>query len=138
MPKFLYIQYIKKLICREGIFLEDTACFYVAEITLALEHLHRQVGNRSTSFYFFACIKLTSVRGRDSNLQPVKPRFGYLKNIGSKYYRGLRYRAQRPTDIIKSGSAEIKFYNCFLLGLAICHLRKWRKCVQLHIISTYI
>jgi len=27
---------------REGIFLEDTACFYVAEITLALEHLHRQ------------------------------------------------------------------------------------------------
>ena len=23
--------------------LEDTACFYVAEITLALEHLHRQV-----------------------------------------------------------------------------------------------
>ena len=23
---------------------EDTACFYVAEITLALEHLHRQVG----------------------------------------------------------------------------------------------
>ena len=44
---------------REGIFLgeifqemiflktkfsEDTACFYVAEISLALEHLHRQVG----------------------------------------------------------------------------------------------
>ena len=28
---------------REGIFLEDTACFYVSEITLALEHLHRQV-----------------------------------------------------------------------------------------------
>lgn len=27
---------------REGIFLEDTACFYVAEISLALEHLHRQ------------------------------------------------------------------------------------------------
>lgn len=27
---------------REGIFLEDTACFYVAEITLALEHLHKQ------------------------------------------------------------------------------------------------
>lgn len=27
---------------REGIFLEDTACFYVAEITLALEHLHSQ------------------------------------------------------------------------------------------------
>jgi len=27
---------------REGIFLEDTACFYVSEITLALEHLHRQ------------------------------------------------------------------------------------------------
>ena len=27
---------------REGIFLEDTACFYIAEITLALEHLHRQ------------------------------------------------------------------------------------------------
>jgi len=27
---------------REGIFLEDHACFYVAEITLALEHLHRQ------------------------------------------------------------------------------------------------
>jgi len=27
---------------REGIFMEDTACFYVAEITLALEHLHRQ------------------------------------------------------------------------------------------------
>jgi len=27
---------------REGIFLEDTASFYVAEITLALEHLHRQ------------------------------------------------------------------------------------------------
>ena len=24
-------------------FSEDTACFYVAEITLALEHLHRQV-----------------------------------------------------------------------------------------------
>lgn len=24
-------------------YLEDTACFYVAEITLALEHLHRQV-----------------------------------------------------------------------------------------------
>jgi len=27
---------------REGIFLEDTACFYVAEISLALEHLHKQ------------------------------------------------------------------------------------------------
>merc|ERR1719384_1620362 len=27
---------------REGIFLEDTACFYVSEITFALEHLHRQ------------------------------------------------------------------------------------------------
>merc|ERR1711962_1968185 len=27
---------------REGIFLEDTACFYVSEITQALEHLHRQ------------------------------------------------------------------------------------------------
>jgi len=27
---------------REGIFLEEHACFYVAEITLALEHLHRQ------------------------------------------------------------------------------------------------
>ena len=26
---------------------EDTACFYVAEITLALEHLHRQVQNSS-------------------------------------------------------------------------------------------
>ncbi|XP_013392365.1 ribosomal protein S6 kinase beta-1 [Lingula anatina] len=25
---------------REGIFMEDTACFYIAEITLALEHLH--------------------------------------------------------------------------------------------------
>ena len=24
---------------REGIFLEDTACFYVSEIILALEHL---------------------------------------------------------------------------------------------------
>lgn len=27
---------------REGIFLEDTACFYLAEIILALEHLHKQ------------------------------------------------------------------------------------------------
>lgn len=27
---------------REGIFLEDTACFYLAEIILALEHLHRE------------------------------------------------------------------------------------------------
>ncbi|ODM87914.1 Ribosomal protein S6 kinase beta-1 [Orchesella cincta] len=27
---------------REGVFLEDTACFYVSEITLALEHLHKQ------------------------------------------------------------------------------------------------
>ncbi|CAG9817425.1 unnamed protein product [Phaedon cochleariae] len=27
---------------REGIFLEDTACFYLAEIILALEHLHGQ------------------------------------------------------------------------------------------------
>ena len=27
---------------REGIFMEDTACFYLAEITLALEHLHSQ------------------------------------------------------------------------------------------------
>lgn len=27
---------------REGIFLEDTACFYLSEIILALEHLHRQ------------------------------------------------------------------------------------------------
>jgi p70 ribosomal S6 kinase len=27
---------------RDGIFMEDTACFYVSEITLALEHLHRQ------------------------------------------------------------------------------------------------
>ncbi|KAK5644979.1 hypothetical protein RI129_006279 [Pyrocoelia pectoralis] len=27
---------------REGIFLEDTACFYLAEIILALEHLHMQ------------------------------------------------------------------------------------------------
>lgn len=26
---------------REGIFLEDTACFYLSEIVLALEHLHR-------------------------------------------------------------------------------------------------
>ena len=27
---------------REGIFMEDTACFYLSEIVLALEHLHRQ------------------------------------------------------------------------------------------------
>jgi p70 ribosomal S6 kinase len=27
---------------REGIFMEDTACFYLAEITLGLEHLHSQ------------------------------------------------------------------------------------------------
>lgn len=27
---------------REGIFMEDTACFYLAEITLAIEHLHAQ------------------------------------------------------------------------------------------------
>jgi len=27
---------------REGIFMEDTACFYLAEIVLALEHLHKQ------------------------------------------------------------------------------------------------
>eukprot|EP00112_Aurelia_sp_Birch-Aquarium-sp1_P000996 Seg1095.24 transcript_id=Seg1095.24/GoldUCD/mRNA.D3Y31 product="Ribosomal protein S6 kinase beta-1" pseudo=true protein_id=Seg1095.24/GoldUCD/D3Y31 len=27
---------------REGIFMEDTACFYLAEIVLALEHLHNQ------------------------------------------------------------------------------------------------
>lgn len=27
---------------REGIFMEDTACFYLAEITLAIEHLHSQ------------------------------------------------------------------------------------------------
>ncbi|XP_043283405.1 ribosomal protein S6 kinase beta-1-like [Venturia canescens] len=27
---------------REGIFLEDTACFYLSEIILALEHLHKQ------------------------------------------------------------------------------------------------
>ncbi|CAH1404073.1 unnamed protein product [Nezara viridula] len=27
---------------REGIFLEDTACFYLSEIILALDHLHRQ------------------------------------------------------------------------------------------------
>ncbi|ODN03413.1 Ribosomal protein S6 kinase beta-1 [Orchesella cincta] len=27
---------------REGIFLEDTACFYLSEIVLALEHLHKQ------------------------------------------------------------------------------------------------
>ncbi|CAH0555907.1 unnamed protein product [Brassicogethes aeneus] len=27
---------------REGVFLEDSACFYLAEITLALEHLHQQ------------------------------------------------------------------------------------------------
>ena len=27
---------------REGIFLEEHACFYISEITLALEHLHRQ------------------------------------------------------------------------------------------------
>ncbi|OXA52544.1 Ribosomal protein S6 kinase beta-1 [Folsomia candida] len=27
---------------REGIFLEDTACFYLSEIVLALEHLHQQ------------------------------------------------------------------------------------------------
>lgn len=27
---------------REGIFMEDTACFYLSEITLALEHLHNQ------------------------------------------------------------------------------------------------
>ena len=38
---------------REGIFLEDTACFYVAEITLALEHLHRQVSKYSCSYLMF-------------------------------------------------------------------------------------
>ena len=38
---------------REGIFLEDTACFYVAEITLALEHLHRQVFKYSCSYLMF-------------------------------------------------------------------------------------
>ncbi|XP_050410277.1 ribosomal protein S6 kinase beta-1 isoform X1 [Patella vulgata] len=27
---------------REGIFMEDTACFYLSEITLAIEHLHAQ------------------------------------------------------------------------------------------------
>lgn len=27
---------------REGIFMEDTAAFYLAEITVALEHLHQQ------------------------------------------------------------------------------------------------
>lgn len=27
---------------KEGIFMEDTACFYLAEITLAIEHLHSQ------------------------------------------------------------------------------------------------
>ncbi|XP_074640581.1 ribosomal protein S6 kinase beta-2-like isoform X2 [Tubulanus polymorphus] len=27
---------------REGIFMEDTACFYLSEITLAIEHLHSQ------------------------------------------------------------------------------------------------
>ncbi|XP_022110503.1 ribosomal protein S6 kinase beta-1-like isoform X1 [Acanthaster planci] len=27
---------------REGIFMEDTACFYLSEITCALEHLHKQ------------------------------------------------------------------------------------------------
>ncbi len=27
---------------REGIFMEDTAAFYLSEIVLALEHLHRQ------------------------------------------------------------------------------------------------
>ncbi|XP_020632368.1 ribosomal protein S6 kinase beta-1-like [Orbicella faveolata] len=27
---------------REGIFMEDTACFYLSEIVLALEHLHKQ------------------------------------------------------------------------------------------------
>ncbi|KAK3084952.1 hypothetical protein FSP39_021972 [Pinctada imbricata] len=27
---------------REGIFMEDTACFYLAEITMAIEHLHSQ------------------------------------------------------------------------------------------------
>ncbi|XP_048582409.1 ribosomal protein S6 kinase beta-1 isoform X2 [Nematostella vectensis] len=27
---------------REGIFLEDTACFYLSEISMALEHLHKQ------------------------------------------------------------------------------------------------
>ena len=35
---------------REGIFLEDTACFYVSEITLALEHLHRQVTFKANFF----------------------------------------------------------------------------------------
>ena len=32
-----------KLVNIHLLYLEDTACFYVAEITLALEHLHRQV-----------------------------------------------------------------------------------------------
>ena len=36
---------------REGIFLEDTACFYVSEITLALEHLHRQVCNVLSNYF---------------------------------------------------------------------------------------
>lgn len=27
---------------REGIFMEDTAAFYLAEIVVSLEHLHRQ------------------------------------------------------------------------------------------------
>ena len=40
---------------REGIFLEDTACFYVSEITLALEHLHRQVMHYQIRLY---CTKL--------------------------------------------------------------------------------
>lgn len=49
---------------REGIFLEDTACFYVAEITLALEHLHRQgIIYRYVRAQFLSCFFVATQTG---------------------------------------------------------------------------
>lgn len=55
---------------REGIFLEDTAAFYLSEITLALEHLHKQgiiyrdlkPGMSLVSHFLFAGAKNIDIR----------------------------------------------------------------------------
>ena len=58
---------------REGIFLEDTACFYVAEITLALEHLHkqgiiyRQDELRQSLLWAYSCFKRFLVTPEDGS-----------------------------------------------------------------------
>ena len=74
---------------REGIFLEDTACFYVAEITLALEHLHRQVLWIPTS-------------------SPQKEWMKRLMSFFMMSLQGIIYRDLKPENILLDATGHVK------------------------------